>query len=72
MRNVCQLQVVVLLRQGLGGSLGHLLMVLLHQFVVDLDLWGSKGGGSNELEVGVTIKGCESINPYTYITALFN
>ena len=40
---------IVLVGQGhVGGGL-HLLLVLLENSLVDLDLWGSKGGGSDKV-----------------------
>ena len=40
---------IVLVGEGhVGGSL-HLLLVGSHGGLVDLDLWGSEGRGSNEL-----------------------
>lgn len=50
------LQIVVFLGKGLGGSLFHLMTVLLHQLVVDLDFRRSQGRSGNEFQVGVTNK----------------
>jgi hypothetical protein len=49
----CNLQVIIFLGQGLCCSLFKLSIVLLHQVVINLDFRRSKGGCSDELEVGV-------------------
>jgi len=41
---------VLLVRQRHGGSLGHFLVVLIHQLLVDLDLGRSEGNLSDELQ----------------------
>lgn len=40
---------IVLVGEGHVGGLLHLLLVLLENSLVDLDLWGSEGGGSDEV-----------------------
>jgi hypothetical protein len=44
---------VILIWQGLGSCIGHLLAVLLELLVVDGDLGGSKSGSGDELQLGV-------------------
>jgi len=40
---------IVLVGERHVGGLGHLLLVVLHGGLVDLDLWGSKGGCGDEV-----------------------
>jgi len=40
---------IVLVWEGHLGGCGHLLLVALHGGLVDLDLWGSKGGCGDEV-----------------------
>jgi len=51
---------IVLVGEGHVGGILHLLLVLLENSLVDLDLWGSKGGGSDEVKSLVADKlSCE-------------
>jgi hypothetical protein len=46
-----QVGIILIGKRHLGGLL-HLLLVGLHSGLVNLDLWGSEGGGGNELLEG--------------------
>lgn len=48
------LQVIIVIRQGHGGSLFHILLVLVHQFSINLHFRRSKSRGFDEFQLGVT------------------
>jgi hypothetical protein len=61
-RNRLEVGIVLVGEGHVGGGL-HLLLVLLENSLVDLDLWGSKGGGSDKV-LGVklaTRDSCEKL-----------
>lgn len=53
-KGACRLQVwVLLVRQRHGSRFGHFLLVLIEQFLVDLDLRRSESGRGDELQLRV-------------------